>query len=114
MTPARSRSVTVGRVPEISRFLGIVIWVYYVEHGVLRFHAVYGRHRIAVGAGGSRLASSELEGRRVAVGCAGSGHGASGNWATTMYGSGPTSGGVTDGRGDRRPNVLLAVAVLRV
>ena len=39
---------TLGRMPEISRFLGIVIGMYYEDHGVPHFHAVYGEHRIAV------------------------------------------------------------------
>ncbi len=29
-------------MPEISRFLGIVIGMFYREHGVPHFHAVYG------------------------------------------------------------------------
>ena len=35
-------------VPEISRFLGIVIGMFYREHGVPHFHAVYGGHKITV------------------------------------------------------------------
>jgi hypothetical protein len=35
-------------VPEISRFLGIVIGMFYGEHGVPHFHAVYGEHEISV------------------------------------------------------------------
>lgn len=35
-------------MPEISRFLGIVIGMFYSEHGVAHFHAVYGRHEISV------------------------------------------------------------------
>jgi hypothetical protein len=31
-------------MPEISRFLGIVIGMFYSEHGVPHFHAVYGEH----------------------------------------------------------------------
>ena len=31
-------------MPEISRFLGIVIGMYYKEHGVPHFHAKYGEH----------------------------------------------------------------------
>jgi len=29
-------------VPEISRFFGIVVGMFYAEHGVPHFHAVYG------------------------------------------------------------------------
>ena len=35
-------------VPEVSRFLGIVIGMFYREHGVPHFHAVYGEHKITV------------------------------------------------------------------
>ena len=35
-------------MPEISRFLGIVIGMFFNEHGVPHFHAVYGEHKITV------------------------------------------------------------------
>ena len=35
-------------MPEISRFLGIVIGMFYSEHGVAHFHAVYGEREISV------------------------------------------------------------------
>jgi hypothetical protein len=35
-------------MPEISRFLGIVIGMFYSEPGVAHFHAVYGEHEISV------------------------------------------------------------------
>jgi hypothetical protein len=35
-------------MPEVARFLGIVIGMFYSEHGVAHFHAVYGRHEISV------------------------------------------------------------------
>jgi hypothetical protein len=35
-------------MPEISRLLGIVIGIFYSEHGVPHFHAVYGEHEISV------------------------------------------------------------------
>jgi hypothetical protein len=35
-------------VPEISRFHGIVIGMFYEEHGVAHFHAVYGNDEISV------------------------------------------------------------------
>ncbi|MGH8543047.1 MAG: DUF4160 domain-containing protein [Gammaproteobacteria bacterium] len=35
-------------MPEISRFLGIVIGMFYREHGVPHFHAVYGELEISV------------------------------------------------------------------
>ena len=39
---------TVSHMPELARFLGIVIGMYYDDHGVPHFHAVYGEHRISV------------------------------------------------------------------
>src|SRR5438046_2243574 len=35
-------------VPEVSRFLGIVIGMFYSEHGVPHFHAVYGEHEASI------------------------------------------------------------------
>jgi hypothetical protein len=35
-------------MPEISRFLGIVIAMYYRDHAPPHFHAVYGDHEITV------------------------------------------------------------------
>lgn len=35
-------------MPEISRFLGIVIGMFYNEHGVAHFHAVYGEHEVCI------------------------------------------------------------------
>ena len=35
-------------MPEISRFLGIVIGMFYSEHGAPHFHAVYGGYEISV------------------------------------------------------------------
>ena len=35
-------------MPEISRFLGIVIGMFFNEHGPPHFHAVYGEHKMTV------------------------------------------------------------------
>ena len=35
-------------MPELSRFLGIVIGMFYREHGVPHVHAVYGEYEISV------------------------------------------------------------------
>ena len=35
-------------MPEISRFLGIVVRMHYEEHGYPHFHAAYGGHKISV------------------------------------------------------------------
>ena len=35
-------------MPELARFLGIVIGMFYREHGAAHFHAVYGEHEISV------------------------------------------------------------------
>ncbi len=39
---------TIGRVPTISRFFGIVITMYYAEHGVPHFHAERGEHSAVI------------------------------------------------------------------
>lgn len=38
-------------MPEISRFFGIVIGMFYSEHGVAHFHAVYAEHEISIEVG---------------------------------------------------------------
>jgi hypothetical protein len=48
-------SGTVPRMPEISRFLGIVIRMFYTEHGVPHFHAQYGRYQVSVEVRSSRV-----------------------------------------------------------
>ena len=35
-------------MPEISRFFGIVIKIFYRDHAPPHFHAVYGEHKIVV------------------------------------------------------------------
>jgi Domain of unknown function (DUF4160) len=35
-------------MPELARFLGIVIGMFYREHGVAHFHAAYGEHEISI------------------------------------------------------------------
>jgi phosphomannomutase len=37
-----------GDMPEISRFYGIVIAMFYSEHNPPHFHARYGKHKVAV------------------------------------------------------------------
>jgi hypothetical protein len=36
-------------LPEISRFFGIIITMYYNDHAPPHFHARYGRHKASVG-----------------------------------------------------------------
>ena len=36
-------------MPEISRFLGIVIGMFYKDHNPPHFHAYYGDHEVAIG-----------------------------------------------------------------
>ena len=35
-------------MPEISRFLGIVVGMFFSEHGLPHFHAVYGKYKITI------------------------------------------------------------------
>lgn len=35
-------------MPELSRFLGIVIAMYYNDHGPAHFHAIYGSYEVTV------------------------------------------------------------------
>jgi len=43
-------------VPELSRFLGIVIAMYYRDHAPAHFHAYYGGHEITVEVASGRIA----------------------------------------------------------
>ena len=36
-------------MPEISRFFGIAVAMFYAEHGVPHFHAVYGEQKVSIG-----------------------------------------------------------------
>jgi len=45
-------------MPEISRFLGIVIRMYYRDHEPPHFHAEYGEHEITV-----KIDTGEVEGK---------------------------------------------------
>lgn len=47
-------------MPEISRFLGIVIAIYWQEHGVPHFHAKYGGHRASFAIDDLRLLEGSL------------------------------------------------------
>ena len=47
-------------MPEISRFLGIVIGIYWQEHGVPHFHAKYGEHRASFAIADLRLLEGKL------------------------------------------------------
>jgi len=42
------RCIVVGAVPEISRFLGIVIRMFWREHEPPHFHAAYGEYEVAI------------------------------------------------------------------
>jgi hypothetical protein len=47
-------------MPEISRFLGIVIAIYWKEHGVPHFHAKYGSQRASFAIDDLRLLEGSL------------------------------------------------------
>ncbi len=44
-------------MPELSRFLGIVIAMYYRDHGPPHFHAIYGEHEATI-----NIATGEING----------------------------------------------------
>ena len=44
-------------MPELSRFLGIIIAMYYREHNPAHFHAIYGEFEITI-----ELASGKIDG----------------------------------------------------
>ncbi len=54
-------------MPEISRFLGIVIAMYYNDHAPAHFHARYGNFEIRVDIETSEIISGEFPGRAQAL-----------------------------------------------
>ena len=54
-------------MPEISRFFGIVIGMYYKEHGVPHFHAKYGGQRASFAISDLRLIEGHLPKRNIAL-----------------------------------------------
>ena len=54
-------------MPEICRFLGIVISMYYSEHAPPHFHAKYGEHRAAFSINDLKIIEGELPPRIVAL-----------------------------------------------
>lgn len=54
-------------MPEISRFFGIVIAIYWQDHGVPHFHAKYGSHRASFCISDLRLLEGHLPPRVTAL-----------------------------------------------
>ena len=54
-------------MPEISRFFGIVITMYYADHSRPHFHAKYGGRRGSVAIADGRILSGDLSGRARAL-----------------------------------------------
>lgn len=54
-------------MPEICRFFGIVIRMYFDEHGAPHFHAIYGRHKVSVAIEGLTLLSGSLPPRALGM-----------------------------------------------
>jgi hypothetical protein len=50
----------VGRVPKISQFYGIAIYMYYRDHLPPRFHAIYADHEAEIGIASGELVDGEL------------------------------------------------------
>ncbi len=53
-------------MPEISRFLGIVIGMYYKDHNPPHFHATYGEHEVAVAIADGQVLWGKLPRRALA------------------------------------------------
>ena len=50
-------------MPRLSVFYGIVIAMYYREHGVPHFHATYGEHRASIAIDGLEILGGSLPAR---------------------------------------------------
>jgi hypothetical protein len=54
-------------MPEISRFFGIVIAIYWKEHGIPHFHAKYGEHRASFAIEELRILEGNLPPRAMSL-----------------------------------------------
>ncbi|MBI5496422.1 MAG: DUF4160 domain-containing protein [Deltaproteobacteria bacterium] len=54
-------------MPEVSRFFGVVIAIYWQDHGVPHFHAKYGESRASFSIGELRLLEGSLPPRVTAL-----------------------------------------------
>lgn len=54
-------------MPEISRFFGIVIRMYYDDHGIPHFHASYGDHEAKVGINPIQVIEGEIPKRALSL-----------------------------------------------
>ncbi|MGB6066030.1 MAG: DUF4160 domain-containing protein [Desulfomonilaceae bacterium] len=54
-------------MPEISRFYGIVIAIFWDDHNPPHFHARYGRHKAAIEIGSMRVLDGELPPRALGL-----------------------------------------------
>ena len=50
-------------MPEISRFFGIVVAMYYTDHSLPHVHAKYAEQRVSVAIEDARILSGDLPGR---------------------------------------------------
>jgi hypothetical protein len=55
-------------MPEISRFYGIIIYIYFREHNPPHFHAVYGEEEILIEIATLRVLSGHLSPRALGEG----------------------------------------------
>ena len=54
-------------MPKIAEFYGIVIYMYYRDHGVPHFHAIYGDHEAVITIDGLRVLEGRLPRRALAL-----------------------------------------------
>jgi len=54
-------------VPEISRFFGIVVQMYYDDHSPPHFHARYGRHQAVISVAGLTILAGSLPPRALGM-----------------------------------------------
>lgn len=54
-------------MPEISRFYGIIITMYYNDHGPAHFHAKYGEHKAKIAIATGQVTEGSLPRRAIAL-----------------------------------------------
>ena len=63
LSAGSSSGMECQRMPEISRFFGIVVTMYYTDHALPHFHAKYAGQRISLAIEDARILAGDLPGR---------------------------------------------------
>jgi len=54
-------------MPQVSRFFGIIIFMFYDEHNPPHFHAIYGEHKAEISINGLNILAGKLPSRALGL-----------------------------------------------